>query len=375
MKRLFLFNPENDIALGMGLTRITPPRQAALFHRAGAMIPFWLGEEGDAILVEHADFASACQWVDELNARTGIVGPAPVSDGNNVKDVCLCPWGWSFDTIAQFEKSGVESGMMMDLKGQMEHRRELSHRRSALRFLSRWAVKGWPLRYVLPIEAESVEDVVRFVAENGDAILKSPWSSSGRGIFPVTCSTLKTSVPGIRGIIRHQGSVIVEPLLPKLQDFAMLFNYVSGKAGFMAYSLFFNSTATNYGGNFVASNESILERLMKWVPREKIEAVRDSVMEILPEILGDGYEGPLGVDMMICGKEGETAWIAPCVEVNLRYTMGFVARGIWLKLGREGVMSVSPKGMSTMVFDKNGEEPLRLVPGNRWFDVLFYPCS
>ena len=38
------------------------------------------------------------------------------------------------------------------------------------------------------------------------------------------------------------------------------------------------------------------------------------------------YEGPLGVDMMIvkCGK-GESFYLHPMVEINLRRTMGHVA--------------------------------------------------
>lgn len=374
MKRLFLFNPENDIALGAGLPRITPPRQAALLHRAGGMIPFWLGEDGDMVLVDTCDIDDARRWAESIRENMGVEGPRPVSvvTGENLLD--LHPWGWSLDTVAQFEKAGVMPVMMDGIRGEMERRRELSHRRSSLKFLSQWVEAGLTLPYPLPVEVRSAESVEQYIAENGDVVLKSPWSSSGRGVFPVTTSTFSASLPRIEGIIRHQGSIIVESMLPKLQDFAMLFYYRDGVAEFAGYSLFFNSTNTNYGGNLVASDDAIVKTLGRWIARHKIEAVRNQVAEILPGIIGRDYQGPLGVDMMVC-SDVDDPWIAPCVEINLRYTMGFVARGVWRKLGREGVMSVAPKNCREMVESKNGEKPLRLVPENQWFDFTFYPKS
>jgi len=184
----------------------------------------------------------------------------------------------------------------------------------------------------------------------------------------------------VEGIINHQGSVMVEPFLTKIQDFAMLFDYDGGATGdgcacrrqtdapaarFAGYSLFFNSTMTNYGGNLVASDDEILDRLSSFVRREEIEGLRVVIGECLETLLGDGYSGPLGIDMMIYGSEGERPRIAPCIELNLRTTMGFVARGVYKKLGGTGLMSVSPK--SGVVVDV----AFRLTPENRWFDFSF----
>ena len=116
----------------------------------------------------------------------------------------------------------------------------------------------------------------------------------------------------------------------------------------------------------------ILEKLARLVPRDYVESVRNEVMGILPMVLEDGYEGPLGVDMMVCGDEEAAYWINPCVEINLRYTMGFVAKGVWKKLGREGVMSIAPVGAAGI---KKGERPVMLAPRNDWFDFLFCPYA
>lgn len=371
MKQLFLFNPENDIALGLGLPHITPPQQAALLHKAGAMIPFWLGNIGDYILITPPDIELANRWCELLLDNIGLSGPTPISQVNSNENFAMHPWGWSHDAISQFEKFGVDKDAFIKLRDSMPNQRELSHRRTSLRFLKLWSEEIMPLRFPMPIEANSTNDVELFVRNNGDSILKSPWSSSGRGVFPITTSTLTASISRINGIIKNQGSIIVEPLLPKIQDFAMLFNYENGIANFVGYSLFFNSTATNYGGNFVASNEAIVKKISKWIKPSVIDATKTNVAKTLAKILGNNYSGPLGVDMMICGRE-DNAWIDPCVEINLRYTMGFVAKGIFDKLGKEGIMSIFPKINHQDSSIKKEDKPIRLAPENDWFDFIFY---
>lgn len=368
MNRLFLFNPENDIALAMGLPRITPPRQAALLHRAGAMLPFWLGGPEDAILLDTRDVEMASRWVESLG---DMYGPKPVSSGGDPNRRPE-PWGWSLDAVAQFEKSGVVFLPGEQIITRMSRIRQLSHRRTALCFLSKWAESGETLAFPLPVETSDPAKVCEYVGTYGGAMVKSPWSSSGRGVFPVSVATTGPSMARIEGIMRHQGSVMVEPLLPKLQDFAMLFHYRQGQAELAGYSLFYNSTATNYGGNYIGSDEMITNRLGELVSKIELDRVGRKTARILSDVLGDDYDGPVGVDMMICGGEDEIPWIDPCVEINLRYTMGFVAQGVWRKLRREGMMSVTPRCDSNIGMKETGGKPLRLVPDNEWFDILFH---
>jgi hypothetical protein len=47
------------------------------------------------------------------------------------------------------------------------------------------------------------------------------------------------------------------------------------------------------------------------------------------QLLKHKYQGPFGVDMMIVGKEDKDGFLLhPCVEINLRRTMGHVALSI-----------------------------------------------
>lgn len=366
MKRIFLFNPENDIALASGLSRITPPRQARMLHDAGAMLPFWLGDKDDYILVPPEGFERSLEWYVAWNYE----GPRPVSSisevGQDSDSLEFAPWGWSLDACSQFGKAGADQRALDRWRGRMEAHRILSHRGTSLRLLGILRGKGVDVPSPFPMEAATVREVEAFVASHGAAYLKSPWSSSGRGVFPVSVSTLPGSLSRIGGIINRQGSVMVEPVLPKLQDFAMLYEYHGGKAVFSGYSMFFNSTATNYGGNMIASDEEIFARLSAMVPGKEIEQVKSRVAESLEELLGEEYYGPLGVDMMIYGGNGARGRIAPCIELNLRFTMGFVARGVYDRLGKSGIMYVSPAGMVSMEGNT-----VRLAPENTCFDFIF----
>lgn len=394
MNRIFLFNPENDIALGLGAGRFTPPRQAALLHTAGAMLPFWLGDGGDFIIVDKDNLDNCLDW----RLSIGIGGPLPVASADDIivelrsrgcaaQSLEFAPWGWSMDAIGQFARLGFDNSLFERFSQRMERHRELSHRRSALTLLRllRDRLGADRLPAVMPVEAFDFKSVKEFVLSNGQAMVKSPWSSSGRGVFPVTSATIDKSSDRIGGIINRQGSVMVEQLLERVMDFAMLFDYACCKARFKGYSLFVNSTATNYGGNLVAPDEEIMGRLSRYVDLSDLECIKTSVADLLPEIFSDYYEGPVGVDMMIYRGADGGCHIAPCIEINLRTTMGFVARGIYSKLGKIGMMTVSPAGADSRVMnigavcgagesgigDTRQPEAMMLAPCNRWFDFTF----
>ena len=90
------------------------------------------------------------------------------------------------------------------------------------------------------------------VSRKGQAIIKSPWSSSGRGLRYVNSSFSATAQnSGITrldnlddmekwaaNVIRHQGGVTVEPYYNKVKDFGMEFEIVDGVVKYCGLSLF-----------------------------------------------------------------------------------------------------------------------------------------
>ena len=135
MRRLWLYNPENDIALAFGGTNFTPPRQARLLSLYGAPLMWWMGEEGDGVLVEllsdDAYRDSAMRWLEETERRFGR-GPALVADVRKVAVEECVPWGWSRHAVRRFLDSGVDERALSAASGLVDCIRMLSHRRSSI---------------------------------------------------------------------------------------------------------------------------------------------------------------------------------------------------------------------------------------------------
>ena len=78
-----------------------------------------------------------------------------------------------------------------------------------------------------------------------------------------------------------------------------------------------------------------------YIPVDLLVSVQQNICHILEGVLKGSYTGPFGVDMMVVAREDQQGfWLHPCVEINLRRTMGHVA----LSLTRQ--VNALPKVMS-----------------------------
>lgn len=375
MKRVFLYNPENDIALASGLERFTPPKNAALLSFYGAPLMWWMGDADDYVLVsqrlveEHG--AQLNHWLQLVEETFG-AGPSVVTDLHGLSVGQLSPWGWSHHSFHSLKEAGAPSELLDKWGPRLESIRNLSHRRTAADVNRRLLESVDFCRYgqeapCQAFEARDMGEVERFGQNHKLFYFKSPWSSSGRGVGRSDIVSGGQLQARCEGIIRHQGSVLLEKGYDKADDFAMLFECAGGEVRFHGYSLFFNAHGAAYGGNVIASDDEIKNYLTRKINGSLLDEVRDSLEKILGEIVGNAYEGFLGVDMMIAHERGAFA-IVPCVELNLRMTMGVVAHAVNMRMGNTGgrrLMKVLPGGRGKMCNDV-----VRLVPENGYFDIV-----
>lgn len=319
MSTLYLFNPENDSALASDDDNYTPSRAAMQLHIDGALLPLWWAGDDDYILARNTS------EIESFKRKFNLKGKAVDSVSGISIDSCV-PWGWSKYARRQFLKAGVNPAVLPD-DGKLEALRQLSHRRVTIRLMNELhACKILDSLPHSPIEVRNVDDI-----PPGACHIKLPWSSSGRGVMACHRNTLnQTQLQRIQGMIRRQGSVIVEQSLDKIQDFAMLFYLREGACTFEGYSLFSTEANGAYKGNIVAPAGHISQLASQIIDARSAQRLIDFYEDALPRIYSPCYEGWIGIDMMLyrnsCGKR----LIAPCVEVNMRYTMGVVA----LQLGR-----------------------------------------
>lgn len=302
---LYIFNPENDMALADGHPGYTAPAQIQQMRRELWWLPQWWAEEEDIV------------WNGEERLN--------LSD-----DTRILPWGWSPALCHQLELAGVQASLLPS-QDKIEQIRQLSHRQTAVSLLQE-------LRSELPLDGhlagqsalcQSIEETEETVNQYGEALLKSPWSSSGRGL-------MKTDNPQWKAwtkrILKAQGSVVVEQFLHKVTDFALEF-WLDGKGGveYRGLSLFYTNERGAYLGNWVAPEEQKLAWLAQYIPLQYLQEIRAWWTARLSRF---DYAGPVGIDMMLA-QEG----ICPCIETNWRWTMGLVSCLV-AEQGRYGRMVV-----------------------------------
>ena len=85
----------------------------------------------------------------------------------------------------------------------------------------------------------------------------------------------------------------------------------------------FDTTETgSYTGNSLAP-QAALERVLAG-QFDGLDILKEICSAVLSQHLAARYEGPLGVDMMLV-KTAQGIMLHPCIEVNLRRTMWYVA--------------------------------------------------
>ena len=305
MNCLYVFNPENDMALADGHPGYTPPVQIQQMRRELWWLPQWWAEDEDIV------------WNGEERLN--------LSD-----DTRILPWGWSPSLCHQLKQAGVQESLLPSRK-ELEHLRQLSHRQTAVSLLQE-------LRSELPLDGNfagnsvlcrSIEEAEETANAYGEALLKSPWSSSGRGL-------MKTDNPQWKAwasrILKAQGSIVVEQFMHKVTDFALEF-WLDGKGRveYRGLSLFYTNERGAYLGNWVAPEEQKLAWLAQYIPLQYLQEIRAWWTARLSRF---DYAGPVGIDMMLA-QEG----ICPCIEVNWRWTMGLVSCLV-AEQGRYGRMVV-----------------------------------
>ncbi len=332
MYRLHVYNPEHDIALGKNTRNFTPPKAAAMTRRAYGHFPAFWAADGDWILVDdvqhaqrmlaaetrrHADVKFVC-WKDLGNISSGQL-PSEI-----------LPWGWDGLLVGRLLRANPLFSALVPSQEQLDTIRRLSSREFAadavLPLLTdltpHFIGEAHPARSME--ELETVIETTGKHGVDGRVVLKSPWSCSGRGVRVVSGNVTESLRGWCRNILAEQHLVMVEPFFDKVCDFAM--EFMSDKTEGTTY-LGLNLFDTNNGaftGNVAGTEADKCARLGKLVDVRLLDLVRQTISDITSKEFHGRYAGPFGVDMMIV-RDGREMKIHPCVELNLRRTMGHAA--------------------------------------------------
>lgn len=329
------------MALASNSKSYTPT--AAIKEMEGRMAAFpkrW-AEEGDEVLMD---------WG---------VGYTALQARHPDSPLVPTPWGWSMAMKYRLLRWGVPSHLL-PADETLAAWRDLSSRRFATDYLrtllespclagykGRLAGEGCRfftsaeelLRDTREItsaghEAEPAEETglrreleERGAEESKKVIFKSPWSSSGRGVF--VTDDMERAKARIAGYVRRQGGFVADIYYNKVLDCALEFSLsANGRVSFLGYSVFLTDENGRYRNHYVEGQASLRRRIVSALDFPAAGELLDALVAYhrlaLGEQLGGRYWGPLGIDMMVCDAGGRHS-LHPCLEINLRMNMGIVA--------------------------------------------------
>lgn len=319
---IYLFNPENDMALANFTPYYKAPSEIIRMANDLSVLPAWYAPEGSTIKVDSLSRVSL--WREQCPASDFLSDVIWSAEWGNMP---YKPWGWSPSLLYTLRKAGVnDSFLLSDM--QMGQIRVLSGRQCCVKILESFSRMDGLCGKAMT--CNSMTQVKKYITSLERCVLKAPWSGSGRGIMYVSSKEWNDSAEGwVSRVLRVQGEIMVEPLYNKVCDFAMEF-YAdgNGSVSFVGYSLFDTDAHGNYKGNFLLSDGQIKKILSQYIPDEVFDNVCRTMEESLASLLNKDYCGFLGVDMMICLGDGRYL-LHPCVEINLRMNMGVVSHTIF----------------------------------------------
>ena len=322
---IHIFNPETDYALSCPGDAYNPPASVVRLRKEMALFPATYARRGDAVVVVDSPDKEALRKSPHYGAalqkelsilRLDELGQFLEGGGINLGDVHLLPWGWNLSLRSLLLRHGVPSSLLKN-EDEIAEIRRLAHRRTTIPFQRELARLLPSLNIMEARELATEEEAMAFAEENPGAYFKMPWSSSGRGVVCASRMSVQKLREWIHGAISRQGSVIGEHGYDRTADFATEWVCSGGFARFAGLSWFSTSSNGNYLRNAPLSQPEIDANIRKASPSWGHDII-NAQREALDSLIAPYYNGPLGIDML-ADKDGR---INPCVEINIRMTMG-----------------------------------------------------
>lgn len=323
------FNPGNETAILNASKYYHPPVNQIKMQKELAFLPAWYAQPNDFVLINQKLPSEFIRKTEDLNMVDRSI---TVSDFIDRKETLnrekICLWGPAPNSIHLFEKIKSEYNLDIDIPKWKTEYALLSSRHTAFSVLKKLMSRISSVeKDILPSFFSEVTDIEQYVSDkNTKLVLKSPYSSSGRGIVWLPPGQLNRSERQIiGGMLKKQRSASVEKKLDKLLDFSAHFEITPDKAiRFAGYSLFETGTKGNYEKSILLPQNEIEKTLFQYIGKGLLSEVTEQLKINLSEEYAPYYEGNLGVDMMIY-LSGNRFHLHPCVEINMRKSMGYLS--------------------------------------------------
>ena len=301
MSRLLVFNPEHDYALASNNQYYYPPAGIISLKNKLQYLPL-LSADNDDFLLDSSN---------RLVKTVDLQGTDIASEVGKITKIV--PWGWDSAIKTKLIGMGFNSKLFpSDLY--LKNLRRLSHRRISI------SCNDFLNSPYIPTEFFDLEAALEFYSENQDCCFKAPWSSSGRGVMFCKGLAFHAVKEWTHGVIKKQKSVLAESFAEKKLDFASLWEIENENINFRGFSISFTDNRGRYLGNLYGPQIDIKKYISNYT-NDMDDHILQLQQKFIERYIAPFYSGRLGIDM-IADSEGN---IRPCIEINLRNTMGHIA--------------------------------------------------
>jgi len=323
------FNPGHEIAVLNASKHYHLPASIAKMQTDLAFLPAWYAGEGDFVFMETPlpdDFILSCE---PFNLRVKPVTPADFSvNGEMVQHSAVDLWGISPQSIYFFEKLNEQWNLSLAIPAWKEEFRFLGSRFASQKMLTLLLERIPGIEpEILPEFVSNIEAIEQRIAQSRETLLvKSPYSSSGRGLIWLPPAKLAQSERQLlHGMLKKQKHVSIEKALDKQLDFSMQFETTAeGQTQFLGYSIFRTNAKGAYEKSLLDSQERLEKQITKFIDKGLLLQTQNALTEMIQEMVAPFYTGITGVDMLLY-KTGGSCRLQPCIEINMRKNMGYLA--------------------------------------------------
>ncbi|MDR0613935.1 MAG: hypothetical protein LBG45_10810 [Dysgonamonadaceae bacterium] len=297
------FNPGHEMAVLNASKYYQPPRRVAKMQEDLALLPAWYASPGDDVFTGQ-----------NLQSET-------------LKNNSVELWGVSPQSIHYFETLDKQYGLQLRIPEWKEAYRFLGSRFAAQKALAA-LMEAIPEidKTILPQFCSCLAGIEKIINPTLPFLIKSPYSSSGRGLLWIPAGKLaQPERQIIGGMLKKQSLVSVEKALDKRLDFSMHFEISPAKeTRFVGYSVFRTNAKGAYESSLLAGRETLEKQITDLINKDLLRKTKEILTGILQEMYAPHYAGNIGVDMMAYACENQFR-LHPCVEINMRKSMGYLA--------------------------------------------------
>lgn len=378
---IYFFNPTSEPAIANGSSYYTPSAKLRKFESDLSYLPGWLGREQDQVILHGApdpdfEFKMAQQGFRLprfLNLQQVMKDPEWIQ----MPKERLLPWGWS-PAVCQLFKPAFSSFSEVfrhSVVAEWQPVHKMLYSRLTGIAIQRWILENYSADWLpdqsdIPVTGETLQQIYTAVDRYQQSVVKTPWSSSGRGLllFPNPDSRKKNEEL-LSGMLRQQDFVTIEPWHEKLTDLSFQFEFCQGKLCYRGRTFFETDRKGRYKRTLLEDNPVLPEDVKSF-----LEEHTQKVVAMLSDALCQSdysrlYNGWIGIDSMVYRSAGGGLKLWPVLEVNGRFTMGTLALKMreFLLPGSKGHLEIyHSKTIDFQAFGRKREREMPLVlTGNR----------